>query len=238
LHNIDQVCYQVHNFYTKVNLLSHLLKDGKEYTKVLVFVASKKEADRLFETLEETHQSELCVIHSNKSQNYRIRSIKQFDEGEKRILVTTDVMARGLDLDKISHVINFDTPGYPENYMHRIGRTGRAEHAGKTILFYTEKEAPSKGAIESLMNYKIPGIDFPSEVKVSYELTPEERPVHAEVEMKRAIDRGNTGGGAFHEKKEKNTKTNQGGSYLRKKKKHKKPQTRGDKNFMKRHKRK
>ena len=238
LHNIDQVCYPVHNFYTKVNLLSHLLTDGKEYTKVLVFVASKKEADRLFETLEETHQSELCVIHSNKSQNYRIRSIKQFDQGEKRILVTTDVMARGLDLDKISHVINFDTPGYPENYMHRIGRTGRAEHAGKTILFYTEKETPAKEAIESLMSYKIPGIDFPSEVKVSYELTPEERPVHAEVELKRAIDKGNTGGGAFHEKKEKNTKTNQGGSYLRKKKKHKKPQTRGDKNFMKRHKNK
>ena len=60
------------------------------------------------------------------SQNYRIRSIKQFDEGKNRILVTTDVMARGLDLNDITHVINFDTPRFPENYMHRIGRTGRA----------------------------------------------------------------------------------------------------------------
>jgi len=238
LHNISQVCYQVPNFHTKVNLLSFLLKDGNEYSKVLVFVSSKKGADRLFEALEETYKSEICVIHSNKSQNYRIRSIEQFDQGENRILVTTDVMARGLDLNKISHVFNFDTPGYPENYMHRIGRTGRAEQEGKTILFYTEKEAAEKEAIEALMNYKIPRLEFSAEVEISHELIPEERPVHAEVEVKRSIDKGNTGGGAFHEKKEKNKKTNQGGSYLRKKKKHKKPQTRGDKNFMKRHKRK
>ena len=70
------------------------------------------------------------------------------DAGKSRILVTTDVMARGLDLDKISHVINFDTPAYPENYMHRIGRTGRAEREGKSILFYTEKEESAKKAIE------------------------------------------------------------------------------------------
>jgi len=238
LDNISQLCYQVSNFNTKVNLLSYLLRDKEEFNKALVFVSNKKSADRLFEELEEAYNSEICIIHSNKSQNYRIRSIQQFDRGDNRILVTTDVMARGLDLDKISHVINFDTPTYPENYMHRIGRTGRAEEEGKTILFFTEKEVADKEAIESLMNYKIPLADFPSGVEVSHELIPEERPVQAEVQVKRAVDKKNTGGGAFHEKKEKNLKTNQGGSYLRKKKKHKKPQTRGDKNFMKRHKRK
>ncbi len=145
-------------------------------------------------------------------------------------------MARGLDLDRISHVINFDTPVYPENYMHRIGRTGRAEQPGKTILFYTEKEEAAKEAIESLMKIKIPVVDFPGEVQVSRELTSEESPRVAEVKLKSAVDI-KTSGGAFHEKKEKNKKTNQGGSYLRKKKVYKKPKTKGDKNFNRRKKR-
>ena len=238
LHNISQQCYPVHNFNTKVNLLTYLLQKREEYEKVLVFVSGKKGADRLFEALEEEFLSEICIIHSNKSQNYRFRSLLQFEQGEKRILVTTDVMARGIDIEKISHVINFDTPEYPENYMHRIGRTGRAERPGQAILFYTEKEIPSREAIEKLMDQKIQILDFPSQVKISHELTPEERPFQPEVKLKSDLAKGNTGGGAFHEKKLKNTKTNQGGSYLRKKKKHKKPQTRGDKNFMKRHRRK
>ena len=237
LDNIDQQCYQVKNFYTKVNLLIHLLKDRDEYAKVLVFVTGKRSADRLFEALEESYGSETCVIHSNKSQNYRFRSVRQFDEGVNRILVTTDVMARGLDLELISHVINFDTPTYAENYMHRIGRTGRAEQQGHSLLFYTEKEKPDKEAIEALMKYKIPMIDFPRQVEVNNELTPEERPREVEVKLKPDSDIKSKGG-AFHEKKEKNLKTNQGGSYLRKKKKYKKPKTKGDKNFNRRHKRK
>jgi ATP-dependent RNA helicase RhlE len=237
LDNIDQQCYQVKNFYTKVNLLINLLKEREDYSKVLVFVTGKRSADRLFEALEEPYGSETCVIHSNKSQNYRFRSVRQFDEGVNRILVTTDVMARGLDLELISHVINFDTPTYPENYMHRIGRTGRAEQQGHSLLFYTEKEKSDKEAIEALMKYKIPKIEFPRQVEVTNELTPEERPREVEVKLKPDSDIKRKGG-AFHEKKEKNKKTNQGGSYLRKKKKYKKPKTKGDKNFNRRHKRK
>jgi ATP-dependent RNA helicase RhlE len=195
---------------------------------VLVFLAGKKSADRLFESLEEEYGSETCVIHSNKSQNYRLRSIKQFEEGTNRILVTTDVMARGLDLSKISHVINFDTPAYPENYMHRIGRSGRAEQEGKSILFFTEKEVLAKEAIEALMKTSIPLIDFPEEVNISKELAPEEGKKVAEVKLKSSVDIEKSGG-AYHEKLEKNKKVNQGGSYLRKKKVYKKPQTRGDK---------
>ena len=145
-------------------------------------------------------------------------------------------MARGLDLDKISHVVNFDTPTFPENYMHRIGRTGRAEEEGHTILFYTQKEEKEKDAIEDLMNYKIPILEFPSEVKVSSQLAPEESPKVAEVHVKRSTDKDKTEK-SFHEKKLKNQKTNQGGSYLRKKKVYKKPKTRGDKNFNRRNKR-
>jgi len=232
LDNIAQKCYLVQNFYTKVNLLKHLLIDKEEYQKVLVFVASKKNADRLFEALEENFGSETGIIHSNKSQNYRIRSVQQFDDGKNRILIATDVMARGLDLEEITHVINFDTPNFPENYMHRIGRTGRAEKEGKTILFYTEAEEEFKRAIEELMDYKIPMIDFPEEVKISKELIPDERPKDFSPNPNRNT-KTVTRGAAFHEKKEKNMKTNQGGSYLRKMKTYKKPQTRGDKNFTK-----
>jgi len=235
LDNIDQLSYAVPNFYTKINLLSHLLGDREEFGKVLVFISGKKIADRLYEALEELYGPETSIVHSNKSQNFRIRSVQQFDSGEKRILVTTDVMARGLDLDRVTQVINFDTPTYPENYIHRIGRTGRAEKQGHSILFFTEKELRAKEGIESLMSYKIPVIELPAEVEISRELSPEEKPLNPEIRLKPSSDLKSSGG-AFHEKKDKNKKTNQGGSYLRKMKKHKKPKTRGDKNFNKKNK--
>jgi len=230
LDNIAQKTYAVPNFYTKINLLAHILKRKEKFTKVLIFVPSKKIADIVFEALEEIYGEEVRVIHSNKSQNYRIRSVKEFDEGINRILVSTDVMARGLDLEEISHVINFDTPIYPENYMHRIGRTGRAEKKGKSILFYTPKEEKAKLAIEELMDYQIPLNEFPPSVEISKELTADERPVHLEINTAHKHKIADPSGAAFHEKKEKNKKTNQGGSYKRIiAKKYKKPKTRGDK---------
>ena len=233
LENISQSYYEVKNFYTKVNLLIHLIKDKDQYKKVLVFVSNKRRADRLFEALEARFNSELCVIHSNKTQNYRIRSIRQFDSGVNRILVTTDVMARGLDLDEISHVFNFDTPLFPENYMHRIGRTGRAKHQGKSILFSTEAEQDDKEAIEELMKFEIPLTEFPEEVEIATRLTPDEQPKNLEPNNphKRKTDE-HIPGPAFHERSEKNSKTNQGGSYRREiEKKYKKPKTKGDKNY-------
>ncbi|GJM34018.1 MAG: DEAD/DEAH box helicase [Saprospiraceae bacterium] len=230
LDNIAQQCYPVPNFYTKVNLLSYLLKDKTEYSKVLVFAPSKKNADRIFEALEPSYGSEMGVIHSNKSQNYRIRSIEQFDNGTNRILIATDVMARGLDLEQITHVINIDTPSFPENYMHRIGRTGRAEKEGKSILFYTEKEVAAKEAIETLMAYQIPVVEFPPEVEVSTELIPEERTDNYKHKNHNRNDGKSTAGPSFHEKKDKNKKVNLGGKYRRElAKKYKKAKTRGDK---------
>jgi len=240
LDNINQRSYVVQNFYTKANLLVHLLDNREIYHKVLVFVSHKKDADRLFEVIEEIYETEGCVIHSNKTQNYRMRSIKQFDAGENRILIATDVMSRGLDLNEISHVVNFDTPKFPENYMHRIGRTGRAKHEGQSLLFSTKKEQEAKDKIESLMNYKIPLVEFPTEVEISSKLTPDERPNDDLSENRR--NRGSKShvpGEAFHEKSEKNSKTNQGGSYRREiAKKYKKPKTRGDKNYNRRNKKK
>ena len=227
LDNITQQCYNVKNFYTKLNLLKYILSDREVFSKVLVFVSNKKHADLVFESLNESYSSELCVIHSNKTQNYRIRSIHQFDEGVNRILVSTDVMARGLDLNKITHVINFDTPKFSENYMHRIGRTGRADEIGNSILFYTDKEKEAKIAIESLMDYNIPQIDFPFDVNISEQLLPEERD-RIKISKNRSTETVIRDSG-FHDKKEKNKKTNKGGSYrLKLAKKYKKSQTRGD----------
>ena len=235
LENITQQRYNIPNFYTKVNLLEEILHDKETFSRVLIFVAYKRMADRLFDKLEELFPSETCVIHSNKTQNYRLRSIEQFREGTNRLLVATDVMARGLDIDDVSHVINFDTPDYPENYMHRIGRTGRAERKGVTILLSTEKEQESRERIEELMKMKIDVLDVPEYVEVSKELIEEERNVikeHYNPTKRRDED---APGPAFHEKSEKNQKVNLGGSYRREiAKKYKKPKTRGDKNYNRR----
>jgi len=239
LDNIAQERYSVPNFYTKVNLLEYLLNDKESFNKVLIFVAHKRMADRLFDKLEEIFGDETCVIHSNKTQNYRLRSIEQFRSGDNRILVSTDVMARGLDIDNISHVINFDTPTFPENYMHRIGRTGRAEREGHTILFSTEKEQDYRKSIENLMQMEIPMLEIPHEVEISKELIEEERPQIRERynPLKRRDE--DAPGPAFHEKKDKNKKENLGGSYRREiAKKYKKAKTRGDKNYNKRNKKK
>ncbi len=176
LENIEQSCFPVSNFYTKINLLAYLLKDKEEFSKVLIFVSGKANADTVFDKLGESHGEELGIIHSNKTQNFRLKAIQKFEEGTTRILISTDVMSRGLDLDKISHVINFDVSAFPENYIHRIGRTGRADQKGKTILLFTPKEKAAKEAIEKLMSFKIPELKFPDAVSISNQLTHAERP--------------------------------------------------------------
>ena len=229
LDNISQTKYAVPNYYTKENLLANLLADKDEMKKVLVFVSSKKIADRLYEAMSEFYLSELAVIHSNKSQNYRFRSINQYDEGKVRILIATDIIARGLDLDKISHVINFDTPTFAENYMHRIGRTGRAEEEGKSILFYTEKEEYYKNNIEELMGMEIPLREIPEEVEITQQLTTEEHRANGKNIFRniKKVERENSG---FHEKSEKNQQVNDRDQWRKARaRKYKRPKSRGDK---------
>ncbi len=229
LESISQETYTVPNFYTKVNLLNHLLADKPKYSKVLIFVGTKKNADRLFETLD--FESEMAVIHSSKEQNHRTKSIEKFEYDSCRILIATDVIARGIDIDKISTVISFDTPFYPENYIHRIGRTGRADEQGQSILLCSEKETPLKDEIERLMNYTIPFIELPDEVEQSTELTPEEKDTPIDQEEMNNKKLRIQGGAAFHEKSAKNSKEKpKFKAYEKKlKAKYKKPIRRGDK---------
>jgi ATP-dependent RNA helicase RhlE len=229
LENIIQTKYSVHNYFTKENLLVNILRDKEKLKKVLVFVSSKKIADRLYESISEFFISELAVIHSNKSQNYRFRSINQYSEGKVRILIATDIIARGLDLDKISHVINFDTPTFPENYMHRIGRTGRAEEEGNSILFYTEREDIYKNKIEDLMKLKISELDIPNDVEITQELTTEEHRANNK-NINRNLKKEERINSGFHEKSAKNQQVNDRDKWRKERAvKYKKPKTRGDK---------
>lgn len=229
LDTIKQLAYPIPNFYTKLNFLTHLLKDKETFTKVLVFVKNKKQANILFEELEILMPEISNVIHSNKTQNYRLRSVKNFEKGTFNVLIATDIIARGLDLTDVSHVINYDIPKEPENYIHRIGRTGRAEQEGTAISFFNEEEAELLGEIEFLMNREIEVLDIPDTIEISSEMIDEEMPkIAPEKVVKRTI--AEPSGPAFHEKKEKNSRVNLGGSYRREiAKKYKKPKTRGQK---------
>jgi len=229
LENITQESYALPNFYSKANLLNYLLADKEEYGKVLIFVGSRNAADLLFEILK--FESETSLIHSGKEQNYRSKSVEDFVSGASRILIATDVISRGIDIENISSVISFNTPFYPENYIHRIGRTGRAGAKGRAILLFNEKELVLKDSIEHLMQYKIPLKKRPLEVKISNQLTTEEKEKPEEpVELpeKKQIT---LGGASFHEKSAKNSKEKiEKKSYEKKiKERYKKPIRRGDK---------
>lgn len=228
--NIDQRAYEVPNFYTKVNLLELLLSNDKEMLKVLIFVATKQLADQLFEQLTEKFPGLVGVIHSNKDQNYRFNTINKFKSGEYHFVIATDIVARGIDVAEVSHVINFDLPDVPENYIHRIGRTGRVDRKGIAISFITEKEKVYQDAIEVLMKVQIPILPLPDGLTISTMLTEEEKPKPFEKKLPPKTPRPEEGGGAFHEKKEKNKKVNVVISKAeRMKKKYGKPKTRGAK---------
>ncbi len=208
LDNISQTAYLLPNFNTKVNFLEYLFGQNDEMTKVMVFVATKQLADDLFGKLDKIFPNEIAVIHSNKAQNARFNVVKEFQKGEIRILIATDIIARGLDIAEVSHVINFDIPEVPENYIHRIGRTGRIDKKGVAITFVTEKDNEHQKSIESLMKYQIPMLDLPKNLEISEELKEFEKP---QIQMKnivlKIVKKENVGA-AFHEKSEKNQKVN------------------------------
>jgi ATP-dependent RNA helicase RhlE len=176
IEKIIQQAYLVPNFQTKVNLLESLLKNDTDLSKVLVFVATKKMADRLFEQVDRLFPEKAGVIHSNKSQNLRIRTLQEFTGGGIRMLIATDIMARGLDITDVTHVINFDIPDLPADYIHRIGRTGRADKDGIAISFVSDAEKKYFNAIEELMHRSIEILPLPEDVQISTVYLEEERP--------------------------------------------------------------
>ena len=197
---VDQALYHVPNFQSKMNFLEHLLRDTENFTRVMIFTRTKDAANSIAEFLDRKRLGPVKVIHSNKGQNTRINSMNEFKEGQLRVLVSTDVASRGIDVTNVSHVINFDIPILYEDYVHRIGRTGRAFQSGVAISFASAPEEYHIAEIEKIIREKIPVKKLPASVKIE-KTSPEE--AH---EMAREVDRQKRRldpefKGAFHERK-------------------------------------
>jgi ATP-dependent RNA helicase RhlE len=208
LEKIDQIAYQVENFLSKAALLQYLLDNAPENSKVLVFVSSRSLADRLYEAIEPSYVESLGIIHSNKAQNFRFNTVQQFQTGEISILIATDLIARGIDVTDVSHVINFDLPDSPENYIHRIGRTGRADKNGIAITFVAQKETTQLATIEALMQKQLDFAAVPAEVAFTDELLEFEKPKLVIPGKAIKLPTRENAGPSFHEKKAKNKKVN------------------------------
>lgn len=198
---VEQLLYYVPNLKTKINFLEYLLtQDESEFFRVMIFTRTKDVANNVFRYLERKGIGPVRVIHSNKEQNTRINAIQDFRDGNLRILVTTDVTARGIDITKVSHVINFDVPILYEDYVHRIGRTGRAFQEGKAITFVSPAEEYHIHKIEKIIHERIPVATLPVGVEIA------DTPFEEAQEMAREVDRQKrkedpTFKGAFHERK-------------------------------------
>ena len=142
---VTQLVYEVPK-HLKTSLLLHLLQDP-QMDMVLVFSRMKHAADRIARQLEQKGVR-CATLHSNRSQNQRLRALKDFKDGAVRVLVATDIAARGIDVEGISHVVNYDFPMHPEDYVHRIGRTGRAHAVGDAISFVTSEDHGELRALE------------------------------------------------------------------------------------------
>ena len=152
---VEQAVYFVDHG-DKRELLTHLLSDAS-VTRALIFTRTKHGADKVTKHLRNANIS-AEAIHSNKSQNARTRALEDFKRGRTRVLVASDIAARGLDVDDISHVINYDLPQEPEVYVHRIGRTGRAGATGIALTFCDANERDSLAIIEGLIKERIPTV--------------------------------------------------------------------------------
>lgn len=197
---VHQLLYEIPNLKTKAHFLEYLLQNP-EFSRVIVFARTKQTAENLYRFLTRKMPADtIRVIHANKGQNTRINSMDSFKEGNVRVLVATDVAARGIDVQEVSHVINFEVPVVYEDYVHRIGRTGRALRTGAAITFMNKAEKYHIERIEKLIRMEIPRKSLPADVELF------KTPFNEEQEMNREIDalkqrEDPTFQGAFHEKK-------------------------------------
>ena len=201
---VAQIFYELPNFKTKINLLSLLLKDQERFKRVIVFTRTKESANNIFKFLERKviEPEALRVIHANKGQNTRINAMEAFKEGNVRVLVATDVAARGIDVSEVSHVINFDVPIIYEDYVHRIGRTGRANHTGEAITFVTIAEEYHVEKIQKIIRQQIERQPLPPDLVREDTPFDEQQNFLREMDDQRKKDDPSFKG-AFHEKQGK-----------------------------------
>ena len=209
LEKIEQLAYKTPNFLTKINLLKTLLKEDESMSRILMFVNNKKIADLVANSIEEEFPEQFGLIHSNKSQNYRLNTMASFQAGEIRGIITTDVMARGLDISDITHVINVEFTEVEEQYIHRIGRTGRADKTGIAISFVAPHEDDIFIQAEILMGKEIKILEIPAHVEIAARLLEFEKDKKKIKFLLKKVKK--EGGEAFHEKSDKNKQVNLGG---------------------------
>ncbi|OHX68422.1 DEAD/DEAH box helicase [Flammeovirga pacifica] len=203
---VDQFLYYLPNFRTKLNFLEYLLnEEDNELSRVIVFVKKKDHANGIFSYLERKIKGEVKVIHANKGQNARINSIQAFKDGGVRVLVATDVAARGIDVSMVSHVINFDVPVMYDDYVHRVGRTGRANNTGVAFTFCNDAEKYHLKKVEKRINKEIPVLELPLDLEYGEAPKDERQEMAMEIDRQKKIEDPNYKG-AFHEKKKNKDK--------------------------------
>jgi ATP-dependent RNA helicase RhlE len=214
---IEQVFYRVPNIKTKINLVEHLLKD-ESFSRVIIFTRKRQAANDVYKFIERKKLGTVNVLHANKGQNSRIAAMNSFKKGELRILVTTDVSSRGIDVTEVSHVINFDVPVVYEDYVHRIGRTGRAEMTGVAITLVNKAEEYHLKKIEKVIRQPIPEKKLLKDVDIAKTPFIEDQEMDMEIDHQKRIENPDFKG-AFHEKKKKPTQRFKAPAKRRRKKK-------------------
>lgn len=197
---VEQELYHVPNAVTKINFLEHLFTKDTQLNRVMIFTRTKEMANQIYRFLDRKKLGPVKVIHSNKGQNTRINAMNEFKEGKLRVLVSTDVAARGIDVTNVSHVINFDVPIQYEDYVHRTGRTGRALQNGKAITLVTDAEKYHIERIEKIIREKIPVRKLPREVPMAETSYEEAQAMAREIDRQRRYEDPEFKG-AFHDKK-------------------------------------
>lgn len=206
---VKQSMYSVPNDQTKLNLLIHLLLDEELVYRVIVFCRSKSDVTRVETNLRNAHvMGKRAVLHANKNMNTRINAMQAFRDGVIRILITTDIAARGIDVHDVSHVINYNVPKLSEEYVHRIGRTGRMLKDGVAFTFVDPSEAYNLKKIEKMIGMKIDELPIPEEVDVPITEKAELIEQAREIDKQRRKENPNFKG-AFHEKKHHLKKKNE-----------------------------
>ena len=213
--SVSQYVVRVPNVDTKIMTVIHWLSDTHPDSRALVFVRTKDDAKRISTALKEAFPHQIAEIHSNKAQHTRLAATGQFRAGEIRILVSTDVSARGIDVPETEVVINFNVPRMSDDYVHRIGRTGRADREG---IAYTLVDPTEEVSLSRIIE-RLPKTGRPDELDLPSTISPAETPPWEAKAMARTIDfqkrkADPTYKGAFHEKKRKTS--NSKGSSTRK----------------------
>jgi len=202
---VEQYFYRVPNFRTKLNLVNYLLQDEDVFNRVIIFCKTKENAEGVFKILNRKTAGEVKILHSDKAQSSRINALESFKSGKVRVLVSTDVSARGIDVIKISHVINFDLPPAYEDYVHRIGRTARANLQGVALSLIGPDEDFHLANIEKLIRMEIEEKEFPAEVNIIESTREEEQEIARELDRQHKLADPDFKG-AFHEKKPRTSK--------------------------------